>query len=90
MNLDYIAGFFDGEGFASLLVVIPNELHGHHAYVTPRIGFSQSKERSEVPATAHQSRLRFPALEIAFLQMEGADKWLGFRPSLVRKKKTGC
>jgi len=48
MNLDYVAGFFDGEGFATLRVVLHNGPHGHRVYVTPRIGFTQSKERLDV------------------------------------------
>ena len=48
MNLDYVAGFFDGDGFASLRVTLHNGPHGHRVFVTPRIGFSQSKERLDV------------------------------------------
>jgi len=46
--LDYVAGFFDGDGFATLRVVLHNGAHGHRVYVTPRIGFSQSRERLDV------------------------------------------
>lgn len=48
MNLDYVAGFFDGDGFASLRVNLINGPRGHRMSVTPRIGFSQSKERLDV------------------------------------------
>lgn len=48
MNADYIAGFFDGEGFATLRVILLDREDGHRVYVTPRLGFTQSSSRVEV------------------------------------------
>jgi DNA-binding XRE family transcriptional regulator len=48
MNPDYIAGFFDGEGFATLRVTLQDREGGHRIYVTPRLGFTQSSSRAEV------------------------------------------
>ena len=48
MNADYVAGFFDGEGWVSLQVKVKRATEGYGLVVCPVIGLTQSREHADV------------------------------------------